>query len=166
MKIQSVSNYDCQRKKDVNFESLLMKGNAFELVDAFFPRALSSVADGTWGLKPCQHKEFDALFLTQQESQEASLIGCGNGGTNGVYDYFTKLKEKAMTSGTYTVSRIREAIRDGTFHGDANFADFKPVANLHAKVEKHCSIGGKIRRGLLRVASEVINRKIVPDELA
>lgn len=162
MRIQSVEQNNCQRKKDVNFEALLMERNAFKLVDEFFPRALVSVADGTWGLKPHQKKGFGDLFLTQQESQRASLIGCGNGDIDGVYRYFSQLKYYADYKGFYTVSRIREAIRNGTFYKeDSNFADFNPVANLQAKVEEYCSIGGKLKRGLLRVVSEVINRKIV-----
>lgn len=165
MKVQCVSNYDCQRKKDVNFSALLMECSAFKLVDKFFPKALSSVAEGTWGLKPHQHNEFRDLFLTPQESQMASLKGCGDGGSvRAVYDYFVDLKKKAMDSGLYTVSRIREAVKSGTFYQDSNFAKFERVENLQAKVENYCSITGRFKRGLLRVASEVLNRTIVLDE--
>lgn len=163
MRIQSVGNNDCQRKKDVSFEALLMKKNAFRLVDAFFPKVLSSASDGAWGLKPHQHKEFRDLFLTPQESQKASSIGCGEGNPKGVYDYFVGLKEKAMKSGIYTVSKIREAVRNGTFYQDSNFVGFSPVKNLQAKVEKYCNVGGILQRTACSVFGAVINRKVVPD---
>lgn len=113
MKVQSVGNYDCQRKNDVNFEALLLDKKAAKLVRALLPDSMHSVSRVTCELKPLQRGQFAKnLFLTNKEYLDVVQISCQNG--NSPFDYLMRLQEVAETAGIYDVARIRQAILSKT----------------------------------------------------
>lgn len=150
MKIQSVGNCDCQRKKDVNFSAVLMKRNAFEFIERVFPKAFTSVEDGTWNLSSHQKSKFADLFLTPQEANEARIIDCGSESLPpekriGIFAHFSNLAEKAKAAKTYTVERLKVAIESETLYKDENFSNLpiKPYSMLKAELKEHFSLGTK-----------------------
>lgn len=165
MKVQCITNYDYQRKQDVNFKAILAKRNAFNLLDALFQGKFQSVRDLTFHLGPKTEKaKFSDLYITAKEAEGLRMLDCEKGDFTKLGNYLTALSKKAGKSGTYTVRRIRKAIREGTLFADSNFAtnsatDEAMYQGLQAKAQGFCS--HRIIKGIVRrVVSVIVDRPV------
>lgn len=143
MRIQSVGNYDCQRKNDVNFEAILMKRNAFCFLNKLFKgkQVLRSVRDEAFHFSsPGARDGCRNLYLTQQEFEVAKGLD-DEKDFFPLFNYLFKLREAARdvgpkeTNGLYTVAHIKQAIQQKTFDENKLFSSFPKVENLQDRLK-------------------------------
>lgn len=143
MRIRSVGNYDCQRKKDINFEAVLMKRNAFCFLSKLFEgkQVLRSVRDEAFHFStPGARDGCKNLYLTQQEFEVAKSLDDEKDFTP-LFDYLFKIREAARdagpkeTNGLHTIADIKQAIQKGTFYDNEFFSSFPKVEDLKDKLD-------------------------------
>lgn len=143
MKVQSVGNCDCQRKKDINFEAILMKKNAFSFLNKLFEgkQVMHSVRDQAFHFStPGARDGCKNLYLTQQEFEEANRLNNPKD-CMPLFDYLFKIREVARdagpkeTNGIHTVAHIKQAIQKGTFYSNEFFSGFPKIENLKDRLK-------------------------------
>ena len=167
MKVQSVGNYDCQRKKDVNFKAVVMKRDAFNLLNILFPNSgiLHSVRDKKFSFLHLsgQAEGFRNLYLTTKELEQTEQIARG---TNSYepYEYLLDLRTQAMSlgpkksqtdisreDGIYTVQHIIKAIKDNTFWDVLAFKDFpkRSYDDLKRPIKRYWQLPKRLLRAIM-----------------